>query len=61
MYSCPYCGDNGCPYCMPVGGGRYEYAIVDPETLESFPCSEEEYDNAAPEYREKYYIPDDRD
>ncbi len=61
MYSCPYCGDNGCSYCMPVGGGHHEYAVVDPDTLETFPCTEEEYENAAPEYREKSFIPDDRD
>ena len=46
---------------MPVGGGHHEYAIVDPDTLETFPCTEEEYENAAPEYREKSFIPDDRD
>lgn len=59
MSECPYCGDNGCPYCMPVKAARLEYAVVDPDTMESHPCTEEEYENAVPEYREKYYVPYD--
>ena len=59
MSECPYCGDYGCSYCMPVKAARLEYAVVDPDTMESHPCTEEEYENAVPEYREKYYVPYD--
>ena len=58
--SCPYCGndrDIGCLYCRPVAQYREEYYIIDPDTLESFPCTEEEYYLAPEEYREKALIP----
>lgn len=44
---------------MSVKAARLEYAVVDPDTMESHPCTEEEYENAVPEYREKYYVPYD--
>lgn len=50
--SCAYCGDNGCPYCMPIPEQNREYYIIDPDTMEVYPCTEDEYNNAVPEYRE---------
>ena len=56
MSNCCNNSPYGCPQCRPVAKYREEYYIVDPDTLESFPCTEEEYYLAPEEYREKSTI-----
>ena len=42
MSECPYCGDNGCPYCMPVKTTVTSYTTTDINGNE-VELTEEEY------------------
>ena len=60
--SCEFCvagGPNCWPERVPCPDCKdgYVYELIDPDTTEYIPCTKEDYNKAAPEYREKSTCP----
>lgn len=53
MSNCPYCGGQGCPYCMPVETLTVNYYIYDEEIKDYRRCSKDDYENTDESHRLK--------